>query len=238
LRGLYAHDWLYHIIQSNIMPLIDVVAWHPMYGTSPDYGDERDYYYAYPGLLQDIKETAIAHGFQGKFRGDEIGWCSPDIISDCGAALHKHTDIAAAKYHGRGIVIHLGMGVTTHLGGVHGLRHETKIVVNNLATVLAGAEAESLPYQVHTTGENVVSYTFVLPNGDRLAALWTDGIAVDDDPGVSTTLTFPGSSAQKVIGIDVLHGFEQQLITETENGNLIVRNFLIKDYPIFLRLIR
>ena len=44
--------------------------------------------------------------------------------------------------------------------------------------------------------------------------------------------------AQKVIGIDVLHGFEQELITEVENGSLIVRNFLIKDYPIILRLIR
>ena len=42
--------------------------------------------------------------------------------------------------------------------------------------------------------------------------------------------------AQKVIGIDVLHGFEQELIAETENGNLVIRNLLVKDYPIILRL--
>jgi len=82
-----------------------------------------------------------------------------------------------------------------------------------------------------------MSFGFSLPNGDRLFALWTDGVAVDDDPGVPSTLTFPGTSAQKVIGIDVLHGFEQELIIENENGDLVIHNFLIKDYPIILRLI-
>ncbi len=235
LRGPYAHDHLYHIIQSDIMPLIDVVAWHPMFGTSPDYEDEREYYYAYPGILRDIKETAIAHGFQGEFRGDEIGWCDK---GDCGAALHRHTHIAAAKYHARGIVMHLGMGVTVHLAAMTDLRSETTNVVSNLATVLAGARAESFPVQVQTTSTTVVSYTFVLPNGDTLVALWTDGIAVEDDPGVNTTLTLPSLSAQKVIGVDVLHSFEQELIIETEDGDLVIRNLLVKDYPIILRLIR
>jgi hypothetical protein len=146
------------------------------------------------------------------------------------------TDITAAKYHGRGIVMHLGMGVTTHLGGAHGLRHETVTVVSNLATVLDGASVESFPVQIQTTSTNVMSYTFVLPDGDRLVALWTDGIAIEDDQGLSATLKFPGISAQNVIGIDVLHGFEQGLIAEAENGDLVVRDLLVKDYPIILRL--
>lgn len=82
-----------------------------------------------------------------------------------------------------------------------------------------------------------MGFGFSLPNGDRLFATWTDGVAVDDDPGVSATLTFSGTSAQKVIGIDVLRGFEQELINEMEGGNLVIRDFLIKDYPIILRLI-
>jgi hypothetical protein len=45
-----------------------------------------------------------------------------------------------------------------------------------------------------------------------LVASWTDGAAVEDEAGVNTTLTFPDLSARKVIGIDVLNGFEQQLI--------------------------
>jgi hypothetical protein len=38
-----------------------------------------------------------------------------------------------------------------------------------------------------------------------------------------------------VTGIDVFNGFEQELITENENGNLVIRNLLVKDYPIILR---
>ena len=92
------------------------------------------------------------------------------------------------------------------------------------------------PVESESEAENIMTYGFSLPNGDHLFALWTNGTAVDDDPGISATLTFPGTSAQKVIGIDVLHGFEQELIIEMENGNLVIRNFLIKDYPIILRL--
>jgi hypothetical protein len=52
-----------------------------------------------------------------------------------------------------------------------------------------------------------------LPYGDVLFALWTNGAAVDDNPGVTANLTFPDLSAQKVEGIDVLNGFEQELVT-------------------------
>jgi hypothetical protein len=81
-----------------------------------------------------------------------------------------------------------------------------------------------------------MSYSFSLPNGDQLVALWTDGVAVEEDPGVPATLTLPGFSAQKVVGIDVLNGFEQQIITSMEDGNVVIRNLLVKDYPIILRL--
>ena len=30
----------------------------------------------------------------------------------------------------------------------------------------------------------------------------------------------------------------QELVTETENDNLVIRNLVVKDYPIILRLIR
>jgi len=39
-----------------------------------------------------------------------------------------------------------------------------------------------------------------------------------------------------VSGIDVLNGFEQELIFEADNGSLVVRNLLVRDYPIILRL--
>src|SRR3972149_6611182 len=109
--------------------------------------------------------------------------------------------------------------------------------MRNLTTVMAGNQPLEIPVEIESDAARIMSYGFSLPDGDKLFAVWTNGVAVDDDPGVPATLTFPNLSAQKVIGIDVLHGFEQELIIEMENGNLVIRNFLIKDYPIILRLI-
>jgi len=64
--------------------------------------------------------------------------------------------------------------------------------------------------------------------------LWTDGIAIDDDPGISITITLPGFSASEVVAIDVLDNFEQELVSTTENGNLVICNFILRDYHIIL----
>ena len=39
-----------------------------------------------------------------------------------------------------------------------------------------------------------------------------------------------------VTGIDVLQGYEQELVASEEGGNLVIRDLLVKDYPIILRL--
>jgi hypothetical protein len=235
LRNQYGQDYLYHLIQSDVMPLVDVIAWHPMYGITPEYEDEWEYYYAYPDIARDIRETAVSHGFQGEFRGDEIGWCGLDE-EDCGAAAHRYTNGIAAKYYGRGIAIHLGLDLVVHLGGVSDRRLEPSAVVSNLATVFAGSRAEAFPIQMQTTVTNVVSYTFALPNDDYLVALWSDGVAADFDPGVTATLTFSGFVDHSVTGIDALYGYQQQIVTDTADENLVLQDLRVKDYPIVLLL--
>jgi hypothetical protein len=98
-----------------------------------------------------------------------------------------------------------------------------------------GATPTSLTVNIESEATDIMSYGFTLPDGDKLFALWTNGVAVEDDPGVTTTLSFPGLSAQKVVGMDVLNGFEQQLITSEEDGNLVIQGLLVKDYAIFVR---
>ena len=51
------------------------------------------------------------------------------------------------------------------------------------------------------------------------------------------TVTISGLAGYTVTGIDVLHGFEQELIASEEDGDLVIRNLLVKDYPIILRLV-
>jgi len=93
-----------------------------------------------------------------------------------------------------------------------------------------------MPVQISSGATNIRTYSFSLPNGDRLIAVWTDGVAVDDDPGIKATLTLKGLSAQGVVGIDILNSLEQPLTTSMEGGTFVIRNLLVRDYPLILRL--
>jgi len=224
-----AYEYLLTLLESDIMPLVDVVSWHPLYSESPTYEEARDYWYAYPSTVQQIKDVASAHGFDGEYQVDELTWQTtgsgtPDVP-------WEYSPTVSVKYTSRAIVMHLGMDIATTVNSYaagNGLRV--------LCTVMAGALPMDLPAQMQTTATNTVSYTFALPNDDWLVALWTDGIAAEYDPGITTTVTIPGFVDYEVTGIDVLHGFEQQVITSEEDGNLVIRDLLVKDYPIILRL--
>ena len=240
-----ARDWMWGLLNSEIMPLVDGISWHGMYGAAPaddlrgvrDPGSPQmaDYWENYPSLVEEIQQVAASNGFQGEFLVEEMLWRTPSQphISE----PYGFTDLSGAKYYARAMIIHLGLNVTPGLAVVdEGDRPRSYSVIQALSTVMAGTQAIDLPILVESAATNIKYYVFSAPNGDTLAALWTDGAAVEDDPGVRATLTFASLAAQKVIGIDVLNGFEQELTFEAYNGSLVVRNLLVRDYPIILRL--
>jgi len=235
----YARENLFAVLESDAMPLVDVIQWHGLYDVLPNDAFYGDYYYEYPTLVEDIKQTAAANGFDGEYWSTEVTWCSesfPNCKPDDQAQGQAETDLLAAKYYIRGIVMHLGMDVGISLGGFQTSAPWSFPAIRNLGTVMAGAAPTSLTVNVEGEATNNLSYAFTLPNGDRLFAIWTNGVAVSVDPGIRTTLTFPDQSAQQVVIIDPLYGFEQELNTEMENGNLVIRNLLVKDYPILIKL--
>jgi hypothetical protein len=232
LRFLGSRDYLFSILSSDIMPLVDAVAWHATPGDSPKYEVLRDYYYDYPSILQDIKNAASANGFKGEYIADELAW----MIGGLPDHPYTFSEAEAAKYYLRGIVSNLGMGVRVSQHAIDPGDPMIHSSVQNLCTVMAGNEPVNLPMQIQSTITNTVSYTFSLPNENYLIVLWNDDLAVDADPGTPTTLTIPGFAGYEATGIDVLHGFRQQMITSEANGDLIIRDLLVKDYPIILRL--
>jgi hypothetical protein len=134
-------------------------------------------------------------------------------------------------------MMNLGMDVWAGIGGERYSEIPPIVkVVQNLSTTMAGATPESLPLTIQSEAKNMVDYTFSLKKEGYLVALWTDGIANDHDPGVPATLAISGFADWNASAIDVLNGFEQPLISNYENGNLIINNLLIKDYPIVIRL--
>ena len=230
------HNYLFGVLSSDIMPLVDGVALHPMYGASPQYDDIRKYYYDYPALIAEIKSIASKHGFTGEIISEEMSWrtsFNPNPYEPW-----EYTPITAAKYYARGILMNLGLDLKAGIAGENYDQIPTIVrVVQTLSTSMDGAKTKNSAVEIQSQAKNISSYAFSSPNGDQLLALWTDGVAVDDDPGVKSTLIVPGFSAQKVMAIDVLYGVEQEMITTSENGNLVIQDLLVKDYPILLRLI-
>ncbi|GAH12486.1 unnamed protein product, partial [marine sediment metagenome] len=41
-----------------------------------------------------------------------------------------------------------------------------------------------------------------------------------------------------VVGFDVLNGYMQSIKVSNENGNLIIQNLIVRDYPLMLHIVK
>ena len=187
----FAQDQLFTLLSSDVVQLFDVISWHPLYDAAPNIAFQADYYYDYPSIIREIKDTASASGFQGEYWGSEMTWNSKETCPGCEFEI-QDTDVQVAKYYARGIVIQLGLDVGVGLAGsgTNPSSPASYPTVRNMATVMAGTRPDSISVEIESAAANITSYGFTLPNGDRLFTLWNDDAAVDDDPGTASTLTF------------------------------------------------
>lgn len=102
-----SRNYLFAILRSDIMPLVDVISWHGWSDTSTECENLRDYYYKYPSIVKEIKDVASAHGFEGEYVADELHWTPPGTTG-----FVEYSEIKCAKYYARGIIMHLGMDVS------------------------------------------------------------------------------------------------------------------------------
>lgn len=237
----YARQEVFTILRSDVIRDFDGIQWHGIYDVFPGSAHYGNYYYEYPALLKEIQRTAAANGFKGEYWGTELSWCTQEI-PNCKPPDQPQeileTDRLAAKYAARVVVTQLGMDIGVGFGGLgNDFAPWTTPVVRNLNTIMAGTAPARLDVSIDSQATNIVSYAFTTPEGDRMLALWTDGVAVEDDPGVKADLTIRGLDAGKTVGLDVYYGFEQELVTQTDNSNLVIPDLLVKDYPIILRFV-
>lgn len=229
--------YLNELLRSGVAPLVDGISWHPFYDNIPS----DPYYQEYPEMLKGIQDLASSQGFTGEYFADELLWRTVSEADWAGGPPASAT--VAAKYYMRSMTMHRGLGVNVTINTFF-LEPEREYIpenalspIHNLASTLAGAAPD--PMAASVTGEvpDLVQFSFSLPNQDKLFALWTNGEAAEADPGLSVRVNVPGPPPERVIGIDPLHGFEQELVVETGDGDTVIRGLLVKDYPLFLRFV-
>jgi hypothetical protein len=238
-----ARDWIWGLLNSGVMPLVDGFSWHGMYGAAPsddprgvrdpDNPQMENYWENYPAFVEQIKSVAASNGFNGEFLTEEMLWRTSTHPHE--SEPYGFTDMSAAKYYARAIIIHLGLDVSPGLAIIpEDERPISYAIIRSLANIMAGTNPTQLPVVVESEANNLRYYTFTYSNGDRLLAIWTDGAAAEDDSAVSATLMVPNFSSGEVVGFDVLYGFEQQIQVSNENGDLMVPDLQVKDYPLIL----
>ena len=230
----YDRDYLFSILNSDVMPLVDVVDWE----TAPGGGGPTEgwsaYYVEYPALAKDIEETATMNGFSGEYwAGGILTWWS--LGNPAPPLPYPASATRGAKNVIRGVVLHRGLGVGTHLA-VPNEPSISRPAFQNLCTAMAGLAPFDLPAVIEEEVADLKQYAFTLLNGDYVLALWRDVEPGPDDAGVPVTVTLPGLAGYWATGIDVLHGFELQLLTSDDDESLVISNLMVKDYPILIRL--
>lgn len=234
-------DYLLAVLSSDIAPMFDVISWHPIYSSVPDHSCHGDWYYEYHRqVIEEIKQTAFENGFEGEFWGTELSFCSeeyPTCQPPDNPCELVETDKIAAKYDARTFILHLGMDVGVGWGGIETVDAPWSYpTVQRLNTVMNGAMPTSHVVTIDNEPQMGSIYAFNIPNGDFMIAFWNDNKAVHDYTDIPVTVTIPGQAGKKAAGIDVLYGFKQELITEEVNGDLIIRDMQMKDYPILIQL--
>ena len=224
-----AYDYLLALLKNGeIMPLVDVISFHPNYGASPEHPENQAYYANYANMLQDFKNTAEANGFRGEYRADEITYRTPENAME--DQPWTYSTIASNKYFLRSVLTNLSLGVSSGLGMPYA-------VTPFLCTLLDGAQPVPLETRVETSpGVDLQQTSFSLPDGSVLLGVWREGIAKDFDEGIEATLLIQGAQAAQVTVIDLLLGVEQELTAEVLDGNLVIDGLMIKDYPLMIKL--
>lgn len=233
-----ALNYLLSIENSELMPLVDGIAWHGFSGNTPAY--ETDFYNAYPGMVNQIVETARANGFTGDFFATELQYRTSDTNMQLNDEHKKYvySHMVSVKYYLRGIVYHRGQDFWVTAGHedyerIPGMQE----MLIHLSSLLSDVQAINLPVTFDSPNPNQYkNVAFTAPDGSLLLALWNDVSAVDHDPGVATEIKIPGVQADGLTAMDPIFSGQQSLDFLNDENGITIPNFLIKDYPIFIRL--
>jgi hypothetical protein len=227
-------NYLRTILKSDLPSLVDGIAWHMNSGFSQEY--QPDYYRNYPRWVKEILSTARAKGFVGQFFALELQWRTMKTVQPI-TPRWVYSDISVGKYYLRGVVRHYAQDFLITVGYPD---YETipyaVSAISSLTNLLAGTEPVDIQVKFTKPAVELQTVAFRLPDGSQLVAVWRDVVARDDDTGITNTILFPGAKAGSLTGIDPLYAFQQGLVFSQSQDGIKVENFLIQDYPIFIRL--
>lgn len=229
-----AMNYMRTILRSDIPGMVDGIAWHGGAGNSMEY--QPDYYRSYPRWVKEIVTTAQAKGFTGQFFSTELQWRTVKTASPS-TPRWVYSNSTVGKYYARAIVSQRAKNFLVTVGFQdYETIPEAVRVISSLTNLLGGTQPTNVEVKVKKPPQDLRTAAFRLPDGSTLLAFWRDVTAKDDDPGAPNTVKIFGAKAGTLIGINPLYAFQQELNFSQEKDAVVVENFLIQEYPTFIRI--
>ena len=248
--GRFDRDYMLACLKKGVGPLIDVIPWHPFYGTKLDSPEYR----SYRTDVKAFKNVCESFGFKGEYMATESGWYAPYPAPDKPFGGGVVSEIVKAKCLARYITMSVGLDLTTFWNTTWhhytwwdlGLFRNTfssdpisptqpqaaYFVLRNLCTLLDEAEPISIPISFSNKDSRFEVDAFRLNSGEVLVGLSLDSEPLDISPQVVTNVHFPNLAFADAVGINVLNGTEQTLQVSGSQ----IQSLVIRDYPCFVRL--
>jgi hypothetical protein len=246
----FDRDYITACLKQGVGPLVDVIPWHPFYGTHQDLPQYR----SYRSDVKAWKKVCKSYGFKGEYMATESGYYAPYPPPEKSFGGGAVSEIVKAKYLARYITMSVGLDLTTfwnttwhhYIWWDLGLFRNSfsadpvsptqpqaaYYVLRTLCTVLESASPASLPVEFSNKTTEFDVDAFRLTKARALVGVWIPGRVADESPRITTDINFPGLKFARATGIDVLNGTEQPLRT----AGSALPDIIVKDYPIFIRL--
>jgi hypothetical protein len=256
-------DFILAALKKGMVDYVDVLTWHPysfLKDTDDDYAPEEldrprsvwapPEVKSYADSVEYLRREAAKLGFEGELWANESG----------AYAIHacRTSQLIAAKYLARSAVLHTTLNVpmfwneTTSLmrppwqpfWGNYGTKLKpaySYYMMRSLCTLLDGAKAEKVKFRLpDKEPDKLEKHSFLLPDGKILLAVWiaekSRAKRLDDYEGIVADMIIKAGNPKKLIGIDLLNGREQELSFEAKRSGPWIKDLIVKDYPLLLRL--
>ena len=230
---------------------VDVIGYHPFYNSPPKN------LHNYDADISAFKRFCENEGFQGTYSASEYNFSNTvtGYEADMWWGHFRCTELDKAVYVARTTVLHTYHAVSSIFCATNSSTHPLDLslfrratiqdpvdarqpqaafyVMRNLSTYLDGVEGYHGEVEVSGAKKHMVQKPFIRGE-ERLYALWYDELNDETFAGDPVDLTIEGEY-KEMTGFDPVNGVEQRLDFSVENGKTRVRNWMLKDYPTFLR---
>ena len=208
-------EFLEACLREGVGKLVDVIAWHPFYGTDP----ESPQYKNYTNDVKDMKKLAESYSFRGEYHANEFSWGAPYPASNRPAV----SELVKAKYIARLTLTHVGLDITSFYCATWGEQNinwgldlfgntfsadpappqqpqAAYYVLRTLSTVLESVKPTLIDATFTNKEKSLETVRLKAENGDLLLAVWIPGRGNDDFPNTTTDIIFPHTQFRQATG--------------------------------------